>query len=117
MSQPTTYLLCGLTGSGKTTYAEKLIAQGFVKLSLDEAVYAKCERAGVDYPAEKYPEYEAVAKKELQAKLVELLKNGQSVVLDYGFWKRAERDFYKRLVEENGGTWRLTYFKASPELL
>jgi hypothetical protein len=30
---------------------------------------------------------------------------------------RSDRDAYKRLVEAHGGTWRLLYFKADPEVL
>ena len=35
---PVVYLLCGLTGSGKTTYARQLEAAGAVRLSVDEEV-------------------------------------------------------------------------------
>jgi hypothetical protein len=44
------YLLCGLTGSGKTSYAKRLEAGGAVRLSVDEEVYARHGRYGVDYP-------------------------------------------------------------------
>lgn len=33
---PVVYLLCGLTGSGKTTYAKRLEAAGAVRLTVDE---------------------------------------------------------------------------------
>ena len=42
------YLLCGLTGSGKTTYAKRLEAGGAVRLSVDEEVYARHGRYGVE---------------------------------------------------------------------
>jgi hypothetical protein len=35
------YLLCGLTGSRKTSYAKRLEAGGAVRLSVDEEVYAR----------------------------------------------------------------------------
>ena len=47
---PVVYLLCGLTGSGKTTYARQLEAAGAVRLSVDEEVYARHGRYGVDTP-------------------------------------------------------------------
>src|SRR5215207_8258600 len=47
---PVVYLLCGLTGSGKTTYARQLEAAGAVRLSVDEEVFARHGRYGVDYP-------------------------------------------------------------------
>jgi hypothetical protein len=33
-------------------------------------------------------------------------------VLDYGLWRRSDRDAYKRLVDSHGGRWRLLYFKV-----
>jgi predicted kinase len=54
---------------------------------------------------------------ELRRRLVGLVESGRDVVLDYGLWWRSDRDAYKRLVEAHGGTWRLLYFKADPEVL
>lgn len=115
--KPVVYLLCGLGGSGKSTYAQKLAEAGLQKFSLDEEVYRRYGRGVVDLPEHVYLGYYRTAKAELDKKLVELLKKKQPVVLDYGFWRRASRDSYKRLIEENGGEWRLIYLKASPEVL
>jgi predicted kinase len=49
---------------------------------------------------------------ELRRRLVELVESGQDVVLDYGLWRRSDRDAYKRLVEGHGGRWRLLYLKV-----
>ena len=51
---PVVYLLCGLTGSGKTTYAKRLEAAGAVRLTVDEEVHARHGRYGVDYPTAEY---------------------------------------------------------------
>jgi hypothetical protein len=51
---PVVYLLCGLTGPGKTTCAKQLEAAGAVRLSVDEEVFARHGRYGVDYPASEY---------------------------------------------------------------
>jgi len=115
--KPTVYLLCGLGGSGKSTYAKKLGNCGIEKFSLDEYVYAKFGRDIVNLPKDIYLKHYRVAKAELDIKLAETIKNGQSVVVDYGFWRRSSRDFYKQLVEDNGGEWKLIYLKASPEVL
>lgn len=45
---PVVYLLCGLTGSGKTTYARGLEAGGAVRLSVDEEVYGLWRRSDRD---------------------------------------------------------------------
>jgi predicted kinase len=86
------YLLCGLTGSGKTTYAKRLEAGGAVRLSVDEEVYARHGRYGVDYPMGEYFGRERSVVEELRRRLVEL-------------------------VEAHGGRWRLLYFKADREVL
>lgn len=116
MSKPIVYMLCGLTGSGKTTYAKELEQQGYTRLALDEEVKKLVEEAGHTYP-ETYLEYEPAAKEKLEQELKSLLQQGKNVVLDYGFWKKADRDYYKKLINENGGIPKLLYFKISPEIL
>jgi predicted kinase len=98
------YLLCGLTGSGKTTYAKRLEAGGAVRLSVDEQVHARHGRYGVDYRMEEYFDRERPVVQELRRRLVELVESGRDVVLDYGLWRRSDRDAYKRLIEAPGVT-------------
>jgi predicted kinase len=114
---PVVYMLCGLTGSGKTTYARSLEAKGLQRLSIDEAVFERHGRYDVDYPHGEYQAHHAAARAELDERLLELLRRRESVVLDYGFWSRAERNRYKRLIEEAGGSWKLVYFKVDRDVL
>jgi predicted kinase len=114
---PIVCLLCGLTGSGKTTCAKRLEASGAVRLSVDEEVYARHGRYGVDYPMDEYFDRERPVVEELRRRLLELVESGQDVVLDYGLWRRSDGDAYKRLIEAHGGRWRLPYFKADQEVL
>lgn len=109
---PVAYLMAGITGSGKTTYSRRLEAAGAVRLSVDEEVFARNGRYGVDYPESEYPERERPVLDDVQGRLAAAVRAGRSVVLDYGLWRRAEREAYKRLVEEAGGRWRLLYFKV-----
>src|SRR5215217_2483041 len=113
---PVVYLLCGLTGSGKTAYAKRLEAGGAVRLSVDEEVYARHGRHGIDYPMDEHFDREWPVVEELRRRLVELVESGRDMVLDYGLWPRSDRDAYTRLVEAHGGTWRLLFFKADPEV-
>jgi predicted kinase len=106
------YMLCGFVGSGKTTYARSLEAQGCVRLSIDEAVFARHGRHGIDYDEGDYALHQARARRELDARLGELLAAGRNVVLDYGFWSKEMRDYYKHLIESNGGRWHLLYFET-----
>ena len=79
-------LVCGLPGSGKTTFARRLAPEvGAVRLSPDEWKHD----LGIDY-------YDEPARVRLEQRLwrlaEELLRLGQSVILEHGFWAREERD-------------------------
>ncbi|WP_202902321.1 AAA family ATPase [Salinispora pacifica] len=108
---PVAFFLVGLTGSGKTTYARRVLEPaGAVRLSVDEEVFARHGRYGVDYPEYEYFEREAPVVAEVRDRLVGLVSEGRDVVLDHGLWRRADRDAWKKLVETAGGQWRLLYF-------
>ncbi|MFF0578065.1 AAA family ATPase [Streptosporangium saharense] len=105
------YLLVGLTGSGKTTYARQVLEPaGVMRLSVDELVYQRHGRYGVDYPEQEYFAREAPALAEVRERLAQLVKAGQDVVVDHGLWLRRDREEWKKLIEQAGGRWRLVYF-------
>jgi predicted kinase len=79
-------LLCGLPGSGKTTLATRLADRtGAIRLCPDEWL----ARLGIDL-------HDDGARARLERQLVrhawDLLRAGQGVILEFGFWSRAERD-------------------------
>ncbi len=79
-------LLCGLPASGKTTLARKLADElGAIRFCPDEWLI----ELGID-------PFDNPARDRLEEQLwklaQELLRLGQSVILEYGFWGRAERD-------------------------
>ncbi|MFD8425931.1 AAA family ATPase [Streptomyces sp. NPDC059466] len=112
------YLLVGLTGSGKTTYARRrLEPAGVVRLSVDERLHVRHGRYGVDYPERRYFELEAPVVSEVRAELVALIGVGQDVVLGHGLWLRSEREEWTKLVREAGGRPRLLYFPVPREEL
>ncbi|MFE9968885.1 AAA family ATPase [Streptomyces sp. NPDC005525] len=101
-------MLVGLTGSGKTTYsASRLEPAGAVRLSVDEVVFERHGRYGVDYPENTYFDKEAPVVIELRERLVQLVAEGRDVVWDHGLWPRRDRDELKKLVEAAGARWRL----------
>ncbi|MFE2320425.1 AAA family ATPase [Streptomyces sp. NPDC059441] len=108
--EPVVYLLVGLTGSGKTTYAKRRLGPaGAVRLSVDELVFERHGRYGVDYPERQYFELEAPVVAEVRERLAELVAAGRDVVLDHGLWLRSDREEWKKLVQ-SAGRWRLLYF-------
>lgn len=112
MTRPTVFLLTGLPGSGKSTYARTLEASGVTRLCVDELMQDRHGRPGKDYPGELQPELEVPLLAEVRARLVELIRTGRDVVLDHGLGTRAARDDYKRLVTDAGGRWRLIHFQV-----
>lgn len=55
-------MMCGVAGSGKTTFAQQLEEAGFIRLSIDEEIWAINGRYGIDYPTEKYEDYKKMQK-------------------------------------------------------
>jgi predicted kinase len=111
---PEVFLLVGLTGSGKTTYCKRVLEpSGVLRLSADELVYARHGRYGVDYPTETYLDLYRPAVAEIRERAFRAVAQGHDVALDLGLWSRADRDDWKRRIEEVGAAWRLLYFPVS----
>lgn len=104
--KPFVYLLCGLPGSGKSTYARKLEEAGAIRYTLDEELF---KRFGRHFDSG-YDEKEAETKRQLKELCAENIKAGKTTILDFGFWKKAARDEYKKFVEEAGAERKLLYF-------
>ena len=104
-------MLCGISGSGKTTFADRLVAgQDYIKLSIDEFMWRDHGQCGIDYPMEEYRQRYQQSEKSLRARLIELIGEGRNVVLDMTFCHREKRDFYRALLEEYGAEGELVYF-------
>lgn len=115
--RPEVVLLCGVAGAGKTTYAQCLEGQGYVRLSVDEEIWNRFGRYGVDYEPSAYEAHSEVARRAVDQQLTDLVTQGRDVVLDSSLWQRSRRDECKRLVEHAGGRWRLIYLAAEETLL
>lgn len=114
-STPLVVMMCGLAGSGKTTFSQQLEKEGFVRLSIDEEIWATNGRYGIDFPIEKIEEYKKDAERKLRNDLIKLIQDKQQVVIDFSFWDYVRRNQYKQLIEKSGGKWKLIYLKVHPD--
>ena len=99
----------------------------YVRLSIDRYIWDHHGRYGIDYPPEKYSEYQSEASEELDKLFVQLLKRNKAqtsdevvqaqppltIVLDYSFSTKTDRDDVKEIIEREGGRWVLVYFAIS----
>ena len=85
--------MCGPAGSGKSTVARELEAQGFSRLSFDDESWRRGFRT-MPLPEDLHRTIE----RDLRKRLVTLVGEGCDVVLDFSFWSRQMRDEYRRLL-------------------
>jgi len=110
-------LMCGVAGAGKTTFSRRLEARGFTRLSIDEEVWQRFGRHGIDFPASEYQDRLVVAHAHLRDQLTELMARRVPAVVDSAFWNRASRDRYRGLVEHAGCRSQLVYLKVPLEVI
>lgn len=110
------YLLCGLPGSGKSTWSEKFVQENpnTVWYKLDKEFFKKHKSS---FYGDKFQEYEEEVKREILEKVKMDIQTGKDVILDYGFWKKADRDEYRRIILSLGAVPKLLYFKQYNKVL
>ncbi len=101
----TAHLLHGFIGAGKTTLARRLEARHAAVTFTPDAWMAAL--FGPDPPAAQFARHAQTIKDQLHPTWSRLLRLGVDVVLDYGFWTRAERDEARRRVADAGAVSRL----------
>jgi predicted kinase len=110
------WIFTSIAGSGKSTLSKAIAERhpSFVRLSGDNVLHAKHGLYGKDYPPEMYGKYLDEAAAEVEAKLSELLDDGErDIVLDRSLYSREQRDFFKKLVEGKGARWILVFFRPA----
>lgn len=86
---PTLHLLCGLPGTGKTTFARQLErTHRAVRFTHDEWMH---RLYGSNPPAEMFATYHERISELIWSYAERLLDLGVDVVLDFGFWKKKDR--------------------------
>ena len=105
-------MLCGKLCSGKSTYSALLRDElGAVVLSVDELMIALLGRE----TGEMHDEYVRRAKGYLFGKAAEIALAGTDVVLDQGFWSRAERRQAREFFASRGVDYELHFLRVSDE--
>lgn len=107
----TLHLVCGLPGSGKTTFAKALAEKTkAIRLSPDEWMSS----LGMHI----YDEAARTRVEGLQWSLAQqLLAAGVSVILDNGFWSKSERTQYRETANRLGAESVVHYMQAEPAML
>ena len=91
--RPLLILFCGLPGSGKTTIARQREREtGALRFSTDEWM--------ADLGVDLFDPIRDSVQARLDQRWKELLERGQSVILEDGTWKRAERDRLRQVASE-----------------
>lgn len=85
--------MCGPAGSGKSTVARQYEQQGMTRLSFDHEAWS---RGITTMPLP--PEVRRDIEQALRARLLDLVRAGADVVLDFSFWSRAMREEYRGLL-------------------
>ena len=110
---PKVILICGKICCGKTTYANKICAENnAILLSVDEITLALFGQ----HCGDKHDEYVERTEKYLLNKSLELIENNINVVLDWGFWTKAERESAKEFYMSRGIECELHYIEISDEM-
>ena len=80
--------ICGKICCGKSYYAKQIKEkENAVILSIDEATYDLIDNEQGEF----YNAFAEIVNKYLMKKAVEIVKAGCNVILDWGFWTKAER--------------------------
>lgn len=110
-SGPRLIIVCGLPGTGKTTHAKRLVAElGAVRFSPDEWMDA----LGIDI----YDEAARARIEALQWELTQdLLRLGQTAVIEWGTWSKAERDTLREAARKLGASVELHYLEEPIDVL
>lgn len=105
-------LLCGKICSGKSFYTARLLEkQPAVVFNTDELLFA----IGLSELGDRHDEVVARLKEYYLRKAEECISCGADVILDYGFWTRAERKEVSERLRNKGIPFEWHYIEIAPE--
>lgn len=115
--KPKLYMICGISGSGKTFYAKKLEQRGVLRLSIDEELWPDFFVLDPLLSAEHKAMLKEQAMARIKSRAANIVAAGRSVCIDMPFCKRAQRDGFRSFAAEIGAEPVLVYLKADLPVL
>ncbi|MBL1421405.1 MAG: ATP-binding protein [Alphaproteobacteria bacterium] len=111
---PKIYILCGFIASGKTTYAAQIEAEiGAIRFNLDEWMLPLF---GEHLPRAEFDEKLLVLTDKFKDMAEKLLVQNVSVILDFGFWKKQQRDEIRVWAQGLNVKLQLVHFNVDAEI-
>lgn len=107
---PRIYLLCGKTGSGKTTYARQREAEGAVRFSLDEWMI---RFYGHHMSRDDFQARTRICEEMIFDLASALVARQLDVVIDHGFWTKRSRDWARSRLASAAADVVLVHLTAS----
>ncbi len=93
------YCLCGFVGSGKTTYAKHLCQKvSALDLSIDAWMIPLF---GEHMEREVFEQRKTTLENLFKEQAIQLVKLGVPVVMDYGFWRKSDREKIRHWADDN----------------
>jgi predicted kinase len=108
-TRPHVFLLCGKTGSGKTTHAKKLEASGTIRFSLDEWMI---RFYGHHMSREEFGARVRICEEAILELTKVLVSKNLNVVIDHGLWTRQDRNWVREKLAGSPAEVSLLYLTA-----
>jgi predicted kinase len=109
--KPIAYVICGFIGAGKTTFARKLEKEtGAIRITKDEWIV---KIFGNDITSDKnFARYDKNTTELAKDIAFKILRAGNDVIIDEGFWAISQRNEIKERIIQAGAKWVLYYVEA-----
>lgn len=111
----TIYIICGQIGAGKTTFAKKLEKEtNAIRFTPDEWMISLYDSIPENKKFDEYYYRCCNAAWEVAKKIA---SKGIDVVLDFGFWKKCDRNLYKKKIAKIGAVHKLFHVSTKLEII
>ena len=110
-------VMCGISGSGKTVFSQRLEREGYTRISADELVWQKYGDSFTELSPQCQREVYMTVNAEVIATAKEALSHGQRIVVDATMCKRTGRDKMVSACREAGVEPVFVYLPTPYEVL